>query len=86
MSSFASFGYFKKDIENAIYPLAVANTTVNGLFFDELLTFVNTDDSDVDGFELNIFQELDMLPEPFDGLFVSMNFTRTDGSSSLTCR
>ena len=82
--SFASFGYFKKDIENAIYPLAVANTTVNGLFFDELLTFVNTDDSDVDGFELNIFQELNMLPEPFDGLFVSMNFTRTDGSSSLT--
>ena len=81
--SFASFGYFKKDIENAIYPLAVANTTVNGLFFDELLTFVNTDDSDVDGFELNIFQELNMLPEPIDGLFISMNFTKTDGNSSL---
>ena len=82
-SSFASFGYFKKDIENAIYPLAVANTTVNGLLFDELLTYVNTDDSDVDGFELNIFQELNMLPAPFDGLFLSMNVTKTDGKSSL---
>ncbi len=82
-SSFASLGYFKKNIENAIYPLAVANTTVNGLLFDELLTFVNTDDSDVDGFELNIFQELSMLPAPFDGLFLSMNVTKTDGKSSL---
>ena len=82
--SFASFGYFKKDIENAIYPLAVANTTINGLLFSELLTYVNTNDSDVDGFELNIFKELNMLPEPFDGMFVSMNFTRTDGTSSLS--
>ncbi len=82
--SFASFGYFKKNIENAIYPLAVANTTINGLLFSELLTYVNTDDSDVDGFELNIFRELDMLPEPFDGLFLSMNVTKTDGNSSLT--
>ena len=81
--SFASFGYFKKDIENAIYPLAVANTTINGLLFDELLTYVNTDDSEVDGFEFNIFQELNMLPEPFDGLFLSMNVTKTDGNSSL---
>ena len=81
--SFASFGYFRKDIENAIYPLAVANTTINGLLFDELLTYVNTDDSEVDGFEFNIFQELNMLPEPFDGLFLSMNVTKTDGNSSL---
>jgi Outer membrane receptor proteins, mostly Fe transport len=51
--------------------------------FDELLTYVNTDDSDVDGFELNIFQELNMLPAPFDGLFLSMNVTKTDGKSSL---
>ena len=81
--SFASLGYFKKDIENAIYPLAVADTTVNGLPFDELLTFVNTDDSEVDGFEMNLFQELNMLPAPFDGLFISMNFTKTKGTTSL---
>ena len=81
--SFASLGYFKKDIANAIYPLAVSDTTVNGLPFDELLTFINTDDSEVDGFEMNLFQELNMLPAPFDGLFISMNFTKTKGTSSL---
>ena len=53
------------------------------MLFDELLTYVNTDDSEVDGFEFNIFQELNMLPEPFDGLFLSMNVTKTDGNSSL---
>ena len=81
--SFASLGYFKKDIANAIYPLAVSDTTVNGLPFDELLTFINTDDSEVDGFEMNLFKELNMLPAPLDGLFISMNFTKTKGTSSL---
>jgi len=77
-----SLGYFKKDIENAIYPLVTAGT-INGIVFSELETYVNTGPSDVSGFELNIFQELDFLPEPFDGLFLSANLTKTDGESTL---
>ena len=77
-----SLGYFKKDIENAIYPLVTAGT-INGIVFSELETYVNTGPSDVSGFELNIFQELNFLPEPFDGLFLSANLTKTDGESTL---
>jgi len=51
--------------------------------FSELETYVNTGPSDVSGFELNVFQELDFLPEPFDGLFLSANITKTDGESTL---
>ena len=77
-----SLGYFKKDIDNAIYPLVTAGT-INGIVFSELETYVNTGPSDVSGFELNVFQELDFLPEPFDGLFLSANITKTDGESTL---
>ena len=77
-----SLGYFKKDIDNAIYPLVTAGT-INGIVFRELETYVNTGPSDVSGFELNVFQELDFLPEPFDGLFLSANITKTDGESTL---
>ena len=77
-----SIGYFKKDIDNAIYPLVTAGT-INGIVFSELETYVNTGPSDVSGFELNVFQELDFLPEPFDGLFLSANITKTDGESTL---
>ena len=51
----ASIGYFKKDIENAIYPL-VTSGVFNNINFSELETFVNSGDSDVSGFELNFFQ------------------------------
>ena len=77
-----SIGYFKKDIDNAIYPLVTAGT-INGILFSELETYVNTGPSDVSGVEMNLFQELNFLPEPFNGLFVSLNLTRTDGESSL---
>lgn len=78
----ASIGYFKKDIENAIYPL-VTSGVFNNINFSELETFVNTGDSDVSGFEINFFNEFTLLPEPFDGLFISANLTLTDGESTL---
>ena len=77
-----SIGYFKKDIDNAIYPLVTAGT-INGIVFSELETYVNTGPSDVSGFEMNVFQELEFLPEPFNGMFVSLNITKTDGESTL---
>ena len=77
-----SIGYFKKDIDNAIYPL-VTSGTINGIVFSELETYVNTGPSDVSGFEMNVFQELEFLPEPFNGMFISLNITTTDGESTL---
>lgn len=77
-----SLGFFWKDIENAIYPL-VTSGTFNGIVFNELETYVNTDDSKVDGIELNVFHEFADLPDPFDGLFVQLNITKTDGQSTL---
>ena len=77
-----SLGFFWKDIENAIYPL-VTSGTFNGIAFNELETYVNTDDSKVDGIEFNLFHEFADLPDPFDGLFVQLNVTKTDGESTL---
>ena len=77
-----SIGFFWKDISNAIYPVITAGT-YNGIVFNELETYVNTDDSRVDGIELNIFHEFINLPEPLDGLFVQLNVTKTDGQSTL---
>ena len=77
-----SIGFFWKDISNAIYPVITAGT-YNGIVFNELETYVNTDDSKVDGIELNIFHEFISLPEPLDGLFVQLNVTKTDGQSTL---
>ena len=32
---------------------------------------------------MNVFQELEFLPDPFNGMFVSLNITKTDGESTL---
>ena len=77
-----SIGYFRKDVKNAIYPQVTAGV-VGGINFSELETYINSDDSSVDGIEFNLFREFVDLPEPFDGLFISLNLTKVDAESDV---
>jgi TonB-dependent receptor len=77
-----SIGYFRKDVKNAIYPQVTAGV-VGGINFSELETYINSEKSTVDGIEFNFFSEFVNLPEPFDGLFISVNLTKVDAESDV---
>ena len=77
-----SIGYFRKDVKNAIYPQVTAGV-VGGINFSELETYINSEKSTVDGIEFNFFREFVNLPEPFDGLFISLNLTEVDAESDV---
>ena len=77
-----SIGYFRKDVKNAIYPQVTAGV-VGGINFSELKTYINSEKSTVDGIEFNFFREFVNLPEPFDGLFISLNLTEVDAESDV---
>ena len=77
-----SIGYFSKDVKNAIYPQVTAGV-VGGINFSELKTYINSEKSTVDGIEFNFFREFVNLPEPFDGLFISLNLTEVDAESDV---
>ena len=77
-----SIGYFRKDVKNAIYPQVTAGV-VGGINFSELETYINSEKSTVDGIEFNFFREFVNLPEPFDGLFISLNLTEVDAESDI---
>ena len=81
---FFSVGVFLKQIENAIYPTIQKTATINGVNFnDGVTTYVNAQDSDIKGLEVNYQQEFDFLPNPFDGLYLAVNATYTDGDSTF---
>ena len=77
-----SIGYFRKDVKNVIYPQVTAGV-VGGINFSELETYINSEKSTVDGIEFNFFREFVNLPEPFDGLFISLNLTEVDAESDV---
>ena len=77
-----SIGFFKKDVKNVIYPQVTAGV-VGGINFSELETYINSEKSTVDGIEFNFFREFVNLPEPFDGLFISLNLTEVDAESDV---
>ncbi len=82
--SFISVGAFLKQIDNAIYKTVQKTATVNGITFnDGVNTWINADESDITGFEFNFSQDFEFLPEPFNGLFVAINVTWTDGDSTF---
>ena len=81
--SVISAGFFYKRINDFIALQAFEDITVNGVTFDEALTFVNLDDAMLYGFELNLQKPLDMLPAPFDGLIVNANYTFVDAEATL---
>ncbi|MFW5660872.1 MAG: TonB-dependent receptor, partial [Oceanicaulis sp.] len=82
--SVLSANLFYKRIENFIAGTSFSNVVVNGVTFDELDTFINLDDADLFGFELNYQQALTMLPGLLDGVIVGANFTYVDSEVSLS--
>jgi len=90
-STVVSAGFFHKDIKDFIAPFTF--TGAGSLPFaalddpddpvTEFSTFANLDDADLFGFELNYQQNLDFLPEPFDGFLIGMNYTHVDGQAVL---
>lgn len=78
-----SAGVFFKKIENFIYETNLAGS---GEFVDadDAITFVNGDDAQVYGIELNYVQQLSMLPTPWNGLLVSANATFADSEATIS--
>ena len=76
--TFASIGVFRKDIDNAIYPTIQKEATLNGLYFnDGVETWINAEDSYVNGLELNVQYGWE------SGFYVATNLTLTDSESTF---
>ena len=76
--TFASIGYFRKNISDAIYPTFQRIGTYNGIDFnDGVETWINSPDSTVDGIEVNLQYGLE------NGLYIATNVTLTDSESSF---
>ncbi|MEL7319423.1 MAG: TonB-dependent receptor [Pseudomonadota bacterium] len=54
-----------------------------GVDFEEAESFINGESAEIFGFELGVYQQLDFLPAPFDGLLVQANYTYTDAQGSV---
>ncbi|QYJ80390.1 TonB-dependent receptor [Shewanella acanthi] len=78
-----SAGMFYKDISHFIYQADVAG---RGEYVDahSAVTFVNGDNADIYGVELNYVQEFSFLPEPFNALVLNSNLTYTDSSARIS--
>ena len=73
-----------KKIDNAIYKTIQKTATINGVSFnDGVETWINAEDSDIPGYEFNFQQDFEFLPAPFDGMFIALNLTWTDGDSTF---
>jgi|TARA_B100000530_G_scaffold3095_1_gene2595 TonB-dependent receptor len=80
--SFFSIGAFLKQIDGAIYKTIQKNATINGISFnDGVTTWINADESDITGLELNFQQEFDGA---WEGFYVALNLTFTDGDSTFS--
>jgi TonB-dependent receptor len=71
-------GVFYKDVEDYIVITIVEDFDFNGVFVNEAAVPRNGDNADVYGVELNYQQALSLLPAPFDGLLVGVNYTYVD--------
>lgn len=75
---YASIGVFRKDIDNAIYPTFQRTGTFNGITFtDGVETWINADDSTINGLELAVQKSWD------NGVYVAANMTFTDSESTF---
>lgn len=81
--SVLSANVFYKRIENFIAGQTFDDITINGVDFDEAETFVNLDDAELLGFELNYQQALTQLPGLLSGLIVGANYTYVDSEVTL---
>ncbi len=76
--SVISIGGFYKTIDDFIAVRNFDDITVNGVDFDQAVTFVNLDNAEILGFEFNYQQPLDFLPGALDGFIVNANYTFVD--------
>ncbi|MGJ3233093.1 MAG: TonB-dependent receptor [Oceanicaulis sp.] len=81
--SVLSANVFYKRIENFIAGTAFDDVTLNGVDLDELETFINLDEADLMGFELNYQQALTQLPGLLSGLIVGANYTYVNSEVTL---
>ncbi|MHA7859324.1 MAG: TonB-dependent receptor [Henriciella sp.] len=89
--SVLSVGLFYKDIQDAIFgaefdigeqpaSIDIANVPAS---VEEIATFINVEDSEIWGVELNYVQSLEDLNPALEGFLVSANLTLTDSESTL---
>jgi len=85
-----SVGFFHKRIDNPVYTNSylLTNTTYRGRNYARLGISrpENADKGEVTGVEFNWQQFFTVLPSPFDGLGVNLNYTITDSSATLLTR
>ena len=83
-----SIGYFRKDMTGFSFPAQVI--IENAPEFDgrqlAITTPLATGRARNEGIELSVFERLDFLPAPFDGLFVNANYTYTDSEAEYPNR
>jgi TonB-dependent receptor len=82
-----SVGAFHKIIDNPVYrnSYTLNNTTYNGRNYSRLSISrpENADSGEITGVEFNYNQYFSMLPSPFDGLGLNVNYTITDSSATI---
>ncbi len=91
---YVSVALFYKDIENFVvtesflvpygstgFPLSLLEPGQDANTNFQYTTFVNSDESSFEGYELQFQRDLDFLPSPFDKLGVIANYTYVDGET-----
>jgi len=78
-----SGGVFWKDVKDYIVDITQFDTSYNGIDLDELTTATNGESAKIKGIELSYSQIFSMLPAPFDGLLLQLNYTYTDATGKL---
>jgi TonB-dependent receptor len=81
-----SGGVFYKTIKDFIVEAEFEDGVFNGVAYNEAVIPINGDKAEVRGFEFNYQQSLLFLPEPFDGLLASFNYTYTDAEGDVLGR
>ncbi|TPE59843.1 TonB-dependent receptor [Sandaracinobacter neustonicus] len=76
-------GVFWKSIQDFIVDARFENGTLFGIPFDTATMAINGDSARVIGLEASYSQAFTMLPAPFDGLLVNLNYTFTDAKGTL---
>jgi len=86
-----SFGVFHKNISNIFYPwetqLIDASTATEygwtGYSGYRLNTYVNSKNSKVDGFEVDLQGNFSFLPKPFNGIVYNANYSRLHSTTDV---
>lgn len=83
-----SIGYFRKDMTGFSFPaqVIIENAPEFGGRQLAITTPLATGRARNEGLELSVFERLDFLPTPFDGLFVNANYTYTESEAEYPNR